>query len=123
MVESKELLAGLAGFIALLVVGAVFGRLHASEQEGRAIDALGDRVACGLLAVPLIAFATHRAFPEGGLAWAFLAPTPILLYSMLLASVDLGWPPAVRHFTAILVAGFLLLYLVLMAVVLFAPAR
>ncbi len=54
MTEDK-VLTGLASLTVILLVGAVFGRLHGASGDKNA--AIGDRVMCGLLALPLIALA------------------------------------------------------------------
>ena len=54
MTEDK-VLTGLASLAVILLVGAVFGRLHGASGDKNA--AIGDRVMCGLLALPLIALA------------------------------------------------------------------
>lgn len=110
--DEKEILGGVAALLVVLVVGAVFGRVHGSENAP--VKALGDRVACGLLALPLISIAVFLAFPAAGLAWALAAPAPMLLYTGLLAGVDARWSLPARHFTAVLFAGTCIIY-VLMA--------
>jgi hypothetical protein len=60
MTEDK-VLTGLASLAVILLVGAVFGRLHGASGDKNA--AIGDRVMCGLLALPLIALAIRLAFP------------------------------------------------------------
>ncbi len=107
--DEKEILSGVAALLAVLVVGAVFGRLHGSENAP--VKALGDRVACGLLSVPLISVAVALAFPSLNLAWALAAPAPMLLYTGLLAAIDAKWSFAVKHFTSTLFLGSVAIYL------------
>lgn len=73
----------IASLALLLVAGAVLGRLH----EGAA-TAIGDRVMCGLLSLPLIALGVHYAFPEQPWFFALVAPVPVLIYTLLLATTE-----------------------------------
>lgn len=107
----EKILSGVAALLLVLVVGAVFGRLHGSD--GASVKPLGDRVACGLLSLPLITVAVLLAFPSSGLGWAIAAPAPMALYVALLVGVDAGWNIAKRHFTATLFFGSLAIYLVM----------
>jgi hypothetical protein len=72
MTEDK-VLTGLASLTVILLVGAVFGRLHGASGDKNA--AIGDRVMCGLLALPLIALAIRLAFPASPFFWALLGPS------------------------------------------------
>lgn len=107
-VADKDILAGLSTFIVLLLVGAIFRRLHGSVD---ALNPLGDRVACGLLAVPLIALLVRLAFPEQDPGWALAAPLPVLVYTALLAGVDAKSVLIKTHFTTILFGILVSLYL------------
>jgi hypothetical protein len=98
-----KLLAGVAGLLLILIVGALFGRLHGSEGAG--LKPVGDRVACGLLALPLISIAVAFAFPTAGLAWILGAPLPLATYVVLLAGTESGWPLATKYFTRSLIVG------------------
>src|SRR6516164_9920672 len=85
MTEDK-VLTGLASLAVILLVGAVFGRLHGASGDKNA--AIGDRVMCGLLALPLIALAIRLAFPASPFFWALLGPAPVLIYTVLLATTE-----------------------------------
>jgi len=78
-----KVLGGVATLLAVLVVGAVFGRLHGTNY-----GQIGDRVACGLFALPLIILAVHLAFPGACVLWLVLAPLPLAGYVALLAGTD-----------------------------------
>jgi ABC-type arginine transport system permease subunit len=80
-------LGGLAGLITLFISGAVFGRLHGAKANGT--TAIGDRVMCGLLALPLIALAVRFALPGISGRWAVVAPAPLAIYVVLLAATDI----------------------------------
>jgi len=109
MTEIEEkVLGGVAALLIVLVVGAVFGRLHGSDSA--AIKPIGDRVACGLLALPLISLAVRLAFPSAHLAWTLSAPLPLAVYVVLLAGTDIGWPIAKKHFTSTLIVGAMVIY-------------
>lgn len=110
MTERSELLGGVAAMLSVLVVGAVFGRLHGAK--GGSVEALGDRVACGLLAVPLISVTVRLAFPGATLPIELAAPLPLLLYTGLLAGVDAKIGFIQRRFTAILFVGSAALYFI-----------
>ncbi len=116
--DAKEMLGGVAALLAILVIGAVFGRLHGSENAP--VKAVGDRVACGLLSVPLISVAVALAFPSLNIAWALAAPAPMLLYTGLLAATDAKWSLAVKHFTSTLFLGSVAIYLAMAVVAWFA---
>jgi hypothetical protein len=107
-VADKDILAGLSTFIVLLLVGAIFRRLHGSADG---LNPLGDRVACGLLAMPLISLLVRLAFPEEDPGWALAAPLPVLVYTALLAGVDAKSVTIKNHFTKILFGTLLALYL------------
>jgi hypothetical protein len=81
MAEDK--LATIASLALLLVAGTVLGRLH---EKGEA-TAVGDRVMCGLLSLPLIALGVHYAFPQHPV-WTVVAPVPVLIYTLLLATTE-----------------------------------
>jgi ABC-type dipeptide/oligopeptide/nickel transport system permease subunit len=89
MTSDREILAAIAAITTLLVIGAVYGRVHRGGN-GK-VSAIGDRVMAGLLALPLIALLVRLAFPEESLAWAFLAPVPLAWYVVMLAGTDLDW--------------------------------
>jgi hypothetical protein len=86
MTEEDKIVGGIAAFALILVVGAVFGRLHGAKNGGEGA-AIGDRVMFGLLSLPVIALAARLAFPQLHW-WALAAPVPILLYTVLLALTE-----------------------------------
>lgn len=104
----NKILAGVAGLLLVLIVGALFGRLHGSDSAG--IKPVGDRVACGLLALPLISIAVALAFPTAHFAWIIWAPLPLATYVVLLAGTESGWSLATRHFTRTLIIGVGVIY-------------
>lgn len=112
----KEELAGVAALLLVLIVGALFGRLHSSDAG--TIKPIGDRVACGLLALPLISIAVRLAFPSAHIAWVLVAPAPLAVYVVLLAGTDLGWAVSKKHFNTALVLGIGALYVLMAASVL-----
>jgi ABC-type dipeptide/oligopeptide/nickel transport system permease subunit len=83
----SKILAGLASLAMILIVGAVFGRLYGTTKQERDM-ALGDRVMCGLLALPLMALAIHLALPQSGPYWMLLGPAPVLIYTVRLAAEE-----------------------------------
>ncbi len=109
MTEDK-VLTGLASLTVILLVGAVFGRLHGASGDKNA--AIGDRVMCGLLALPLIALAIRLAFPASPFFWALLGPAPVLIYTVLLATTEQG---GMSHFTRILLIAVGAIYVVMAA--------
>jgi ABC-type dipeptide/oligopeptide/nickel transport system permease subunit len=111
MTEDK-VLAGLASLAVILLVGAVFGRLHGASGDKNA--AIGDRVMCGLLALPLIALAIRVAFPASPF-WALLGPAPVLIYTVLLATTEQG---GMSHFTRTLLIAVGAIYVVMAALAL-----
>ena len=109
--SEEKVLAGIAALLTLLIVGAVFGRLHGSDGPG--LKPVGDRVACGLFAVPLITVCVRLAFPATHVAWAILAPCPLLVYVVLLACTDLGCETIKKWFTCALLAGVGVTYVIM----------
>lgn len=105
----ENVLVGVTALLLVLVVGTIFGRLHGSDDTR--IEPIGDRVACGLLALPLVTVAVSIAFPTVSLAWALAAPTPLALYVVLLAGIDAKWAIAKDHFISTLVFGSFAIYL------------
>lgn len=104
----EKVLAGVASMLTLLIVGAVFGRLHgADDSAGKPV---GDRVACGLFALPLITVCVRLAFPAAHVAWALSAPLPLAVYVVLLAGTDLGWKPFKLPFTTALLVSVGIIY-------------
>lgn len=81
-------------FLAVLFVAAsVLGVLWGKDGGGREIKAVGDRVACGLFAIPLISAAVHQAAPCASPLWVLAAPLPLVFYVALLAYCDRTDPP------------------------------
>jgi ABC-type dipeptide/oligopeptide/nickel transport system permease subunit len=107
MTEDK-VLAGIASLVVILLVGAVFGRLHGAGGDTH--TAIGDRVMCGLLALPLIALAIRVAFPASPFFWALLGPAPILIYTVLLATTERN---GMSRFTRTLLIGIGAVYVVM----------
>jgi hypothetical protein len=105
-----KILTGLASLALILVAGAVFGRLHGGGQNKNA--AIGDRVMCGLLTLPLIALAVRLAFPQSSFFWALLGPAPVLIYTVLLATTEQG---GMSHFTRTLLIAVGLVYAMMAA--------
>ena len=102
----------LAGITIALLAGAVVGRLYPTDTRAGPV---GDRVFCGLLALPLIAVLTHQVFPEAHTAWKLLAPTPVAIYALLLAGTDWKLPFVKEnfvkdHFTLLLVTSIAAVY-------------
>ena len=112
----EKTLGGVAAIATLLLVGAVYGRVHGSE--GGTVKALGDRVASGLLAIPLISVCVHLAFPNTSMGWVLAAPAPLAVYTLLLAGTDLGWGFARKHFMQSLLIGIGVVYVIMAMVVL-----
>ncbi len=107
---NEKFLGGLAAITTLLVVGAIFGRLHGSGNES--VKRIGDRVISGLLALPLIALLTDAAFPAAHIAWKLIAPVPLAVYTVLLAGTDLKWKLSQKHFTMTLIISVGAIYVV-----------
>ena len=134
-----KVLAGITTLFLVLIVGAVLGRSYGSADTKNPF--IGDRVACGLFALPLISMAVCLAFPHANIILVLLAPAPLAIYIFLLAVIDTNvnknyendkckclykifeW---VKHnqeyvkdrFTAILFLSILIVYII-MAVVIF----
>lgn len=104
----EKTLGGIAAITTLLVICAVVGRLHGTENA--TVKPIGDRVAAGLLAIPLISVAVRLAFPSAHIGWALAAPVPLGIYLVLLAGTDMGWGFAQKHFTRSLLIGIGLVY-------------
>ena len=110
----EEILGGVAALGVALLSGAIFGRFHGAV--GRDPTFIGDRVFCGLLAIPLAAVATRLAFPAASIGWSFVSPIPILIYVLLLAGVDLKWSlSSPERFTATLLVSVLGIYVAICA--------
>ncbi len=119
-----KILGGLAGLLTLFVSGAVFGRLHNSKTDKS--TPVGDRVMCGLLALPLIALAVRYALPEISGRWAIVAPAPLAIYIVLLAATDMKRPIgrlkflSEQHFVQSLLMSVGFLYVVAAVIAWFA---
>ena len=107
---NEKFLGGLAAITTLLVVGAIFGRLHGSGNDS--VKRIGDRVISGLLALPLIALLADAAFPAAHIAWKLIAPVPLAVYTVLLAGTDLKWKLSEKHFTMTLIISVGAIYVV-----------
>ncbi|OGP89036.1 MAG: hypothetical protein A2031_01825 [Deltaproteobacteria bacterium RBG_19FT_COMBO_43_11] len=107
----EKVLGGVAVLLIMLVAGTVFGRVHGSNSA--TINPLGDRVACGLLALPLISLAVLLAFPSAHLVWALSAPLPLAIYVVLLAGTEFKWKISKKHFTAALILGVIAIYVIM----------
>ncbi len=77
--------AALVTLAGVLTVAAITSVLH-----GSSVNPIGDRIACGLLALPLIGLLAREA-AENFPAALWLAPAPLAVYIMLLALCE---PPA-----------------------------
>lgn len=65
---------GLGLAAALFVAACVLGVLWGKDGAGQPVKAVGDRVACGLFAMPLIAVAVYESFPGESKWWSVAAP-------------------------------------------------
>jgi hypothetical protein len=103
---------GLAFVTMFFVAACVLGMLWKKDPEQQ-IKAIGDRIACGLFALPLVSICVQRAFPNASRAWILLAPLPLAIYVILLALSDTEpekRPKFIAHFSRILVVAILLVY-------------
>lgn len=104
---------GIAFLAVFFIAASVLGVLW-EKDKGREIEAVGDRVACGLFAIPLISAAVHQAAPCASAPWVLAAPLPLVFYVALLAYGDKKEPPPFKeHFSRILLIATLLLYAVM----------
>ncbi len=104
----------------VLLIAAIFGRIHHQGGEGATVGPLGDRIIAGLLALPLISCWVKLVFPDAPIAWAVAAPVPLAIYIILLAGTDRqrGFRLAREHFTQALLIGVGIFYVLLAAVAL-----
>jgi hypothetical protein len=111
-------LAAVTVLLSLLLVAAIFGRIH--RQEGASVEPLGDRVISGLLALPLVSCWVMLVFPAASIWWVLAAPVPLAFYLVLLAGTDpeRGFRVVRERFTQILLAGVGGYYLALAVVAL-----
>jgi hypothetical protein len=79
-------LTAVTAVLSLLLVAAIFGRLH--KQGGATVNELGDRLNSGLLAMPLISCWVMLVFPGVPILWVLVAPLPLGVYLVLLAGTD-----------------------------------
>jgi len=99
--------------LVLLLIAAIFNRVH-----GQGVDAKGDRVIAGLLALPLITVWVQLAFPKADQWWAGLAPLPLAIYVVLFSMTNasephFSWENLRRdRFTLFLLVSAAILYLV-----------
>jgi hypothetical protein len=77
-------LAAVTSVLVLLLIAAIFNRVH-----GQGVNAKGDRVIAGLLAIPLITLWVQLVFPKASLWWALLAPLPLAVYVVLFSLTGL----------------------------------
>jgi ABC-type Na+ efflux pump permease subunit len=77
---------GLFGLAVLLLGAALFGTI---QKGGKQLLPLGDRIASGMLAVPLLALMVYRATDN---PLSLLLPLPLAAYLTALAYED-GKPP------------------------------
>ena len=106
----ENALIGVAGITTLLLVGAILGRVHGAT--GSSVKPTGDRVMCGLLALPFISLSVHLALPHVHVGWALGAAVPMAIYTVLLAGTNLGWTVSNKHFTKALVLAVGVVYLI-----------
>ena len=106
----EQVSIGIVAITTLLLAGAILGRVHGPATSS--VKPIGDRVMCGLLALPLISLLVHLTLPTVHLAWALAAAAPMAIYTVLLAGTDLGWTISSRHFTKALVVAVGAVYLI-----------
>ncbi|SDC79749.1 hypothetical protein SAMN05428966_102358 [Massilia sp. PDC64] len=107
---------GLGLAAALFVAACVLGVLWGKDGQGQPIKAVGDRVACGLFAMPLVSMAVHENFPDISNWWSVAAPIPLGIYVVLLACTDGDCKPKYKaHFSMYLLRGTLAVYAVMAA--------
>jgi hypothetical protein len=80
-------LTAVTSVLVLLLIAAIFNRVH-----GQGVNAKGDRIFAGLLALPLITLWVRLVFPNAGLSWALLAAVPLVIYIVLLSLTDATKP-------------------------------
>ncbi len=107
-------LAAVTSVLVLLLIAAIFNRVH-----GQGVNVKGDRVIAGLLALPLITLWIQLVFPKASLWWALLAPLPLAVYVVLFSLTGVPPNPLVSWenlrndgFTLALLISFGILYLV-----------
>lgn len=115
----EKALVGIAAIMAILVVGAVLGRVHGEKQDQ--VKAIGDRVMCGLLSLPLISVCVWRVFPQSHIFWVLASPLPMALYTLLLAGTDMNWKFAKEHFVRSLLISVGITYVVMAVAAKYLP--
>jgi len=103
-------LASIGVITTIFVVGAIYGRVHQARSDAK-INAVGDRVVSGLLALPLISLLQFSLIPDAHKVWAILVPLPLAWYLVLLAGTDMKWKWCVGGFTKYLLIGTSFIYL------------
>jgi hypothetical protein len=113
-------LTAVTAVLLVLLIAAIFGRIHRQSGEGARVEPLGDRIIAGLLALPLITGWVKLVFPDTHIAWALAAPVPLAIYIILLAGTDpqRGFRLAQEHFNQALLIGVGIFYVILAAVAL-----
>jgi hypothetical protein len=118
-------LTAVSAVLLVLLIAAVFGRIHQQAGENTEIKPLGDRIISGLLALPLVACWVSLVFPDAHVGWALAAPVPLAIYIVLLAGTDeqRGFALAQRRFNYALLIGVGIFYVILAAIVLAVASR
>jgi predicted ester cyclase len=80
-------LTAVTSVLVLLLIAAIFNRIH-----GKGVNAKGDRIIAGLLALPLISAWVEVVFPKTRLWWGLLASLPLAIYVVLFSLTDASEP-------------------------------
>jgi hypothetical protein len=117
-------LAAVTAVLLVLLIAAIFGRIHGQAAEGAEVEPLGDRIVSGLLALPLVACWVRLVFPAAPVWWAVAATVPLAIYVVLLAGTDPqhGFSLARDRFNYALLAGVGIFYVILAVVALVGAA-
>ena len=108
--DQTELLGGLH----LLLVGTtLLGKIGRGQQQPESLLPLGDRVAAGLMALPIIVALCHNVFPSAPPEVKLLSAAPLALYVCLLVYEDRR-----SYFTLVMFFGVTVIYLVLARIIL-----
>jgi hypothetical protein len=118
-------LTAVTAVLLVLLIAAIFGRIHQQAGENTEIKPLGDRTISGLLALPLIACWVSLVFPDAHVGWALAAPVPLAIYIVLLAGTDeqRGFALAQGRFNYALLIGVGIFYVILAFIVLAVASR
>jgi hypothetical protein len=118
-------LTAVTAVLLVLLIAAIFGRIHQQAGENTEIKPLGDRIISGLLALPLIVCWVSLVFPDAHVGWALAAAVPLAFYIVLLAGTDeqRGFPLAQRQFNNALLIGVGIFYVILAAIALTVTSR